>query len=450
MPNVSFAQPDITLLLDREGVIRKATLARTVAEESVDGWLGRPWTDTVTDTGSDHVRRLVEDARRTGVAGFREVAQRFPSGRELPIEYTAVRLGAGEALLAIGKNLQAVADLKSRLVSAQEAMARDSWKLREFETRYRALFEAADDAVLVVRAADLRVVEANPAAVRAIGTAPVGRSLLDELASGDRSPFQAMLAHVREQGKAPGRIVHFGPAGRPWLVRASQMESEPGSLFLVQLTPAAGQAEPAERAQVQLVAALLDRAPDGFLLLDQHGAIQHANQAFLDLAQIAARPAALGERAQRWLGRPGADVGALIAAIHRHGIVRRFTTSLHGELGLDTEVEISGFASGEPRPRHVGLLLRDAATVLRGMETNTADGLGDALGTLARQVGKVPLLELVRTTVGAVEKHYVAAALELTRGNRTAAAELLGLSRQSLYAKLWRYGLDGGGETSSD
>ena len=42
-----------------------------------------------------------------------------------------------------------------------------------------------------------------------------------------------------------------------------------------------------------------------------------------------------------------------------------------------------------------------------------------------------------------VEQHYIEAALELTRGNRTAAAELLGLSRQSLYAKLNRYGLDG-------
>ena len=78
------------------------------------------------------------------------------------------------------------------------------------------------------------------------------------------------------------------------------------------------------------------------------------------------------------------------------------------------------------------------------------DGVSAALGSLARQVGKTPLLELVRTTVGAVEKHYVTEALELTRGNRTAAAELLGLSRQSLYAKLWRYGLDGSGEAASD
>ena len=45
-----------------------------------------------------------------------------------------------------------------------------------------------------------------------------------------------------------------------------------------------------------------------------------------------------------------------------------------------------------------------------------------------------------------VERHYVTSALELANDNRTVAAELLGLSRQSLYAKLNRYGLDGGSE----
>ena len=49
----------------------------------------------------------------------------------------------------------------------------------------------------------------------------------------------------------------------------------------------------------------------------------------------------------------------------------------------------------------------------------------------------------MRDTVGVVEQHYVKAALALANGNRTAAAEILGLSRQSLYAKLNRYGLEG-------
>ena len=88
-------------------------------------------------------------------------------------------------------------------------------------------------------------------------------------------------------------------------------------------------------------------------------------------------------------------------------------------------------------------MLRDVGRRLSRVEEVAAGGLEATLGSLTRQIGKTPLLDLVKSTVEVVERHDVAAALELTRGNRTAAAEVLGLSRQSLYAKLGRYGLDG-------
>nr|MCU0625207.1 hypothetical protein [Gemmatimonadaceae bacterium] len=56
-------------------------------------------------------------------------------------------------------------------------------------------------------------------------------------------------------------------------------------------------------------------------------------------------------------------------------------------------------------------------------------------------VGRVSLRELVRDTVDLVERHFIEAALELTDDNRTSAAEVLGVSRQSLYVKLRRHHL---------
>jgi DNA-binding NtrC family response regulator len=60
------------------------------------------------------------------------------------------------------------------------------------------------------------------------------------------------------------------------------------------------------------------------------------------------------------------------------------------------------------------------------------------------------LQQLVREAVEQLERQHILASLEQTGGNRTAAAALLGLSRQSLYAKLERYGLDGGGESEGN
>lgn len=448
MTAVSLAQPDVTLILDLEGVIRKATLSSALPGERVEGWVGRPWVETVADVGGLKVRRMVEDARTRGVSAFRQVPQRFPSGRELPIEYTAVRLGRKGGLIALGKNLQAVAELQSRLVAAQQAMERDYWKRREVETRYRLLFDATHEAVLLVRAANLHVVEANPMAIRAIGLAPVGRDLLAELAAPDREPFLAMLRRAREQGKAPGILVHLGREARPWLVRASSIAGPPGPFYLLQLAPVgttigtAAAAAPAGRVPTE---ELIEASPDGFVALDREGVILGANRAFLDLVQIGAKASVVGERLSRWLGRPGADVGILLAHVQRHGAVRLFSTALHGELGTESEVELSAAGTGGGQGACLGVLLRDVGQRLPRPES--ADRLGAVLGSLTEQIGKTSLRELVRAAVGVVERHHVEAALQLTGGNRTAAAEILGLSRQSLYAKLDRYGIDGDAET---
>ena len=56
-------------------------------------------------------------------------------------------------------------------------------------------------------------------------------------------------------------------------------------------------------------------------------------------------------------------------------------------------------------------------------------------------MGRVPLKQLVRESTDMIERLCIEAALELTGDNRASAAEILGLSRQGLYAKLHRHGI---------
>ena len=56
-------------------------------------------------------------------------------------------------------------------------------------------------------------------------------------------------------------------------------------------------------------------------------------------------------------------------------------------------------------------------------------------------VGRVPLRELVRETTDIIERMCIEAALKMSGQSRASAAEMLGLSRQSLYVKLRRYGI---------
>ena len=74
-----------------------------------------------------------------------------------------------------------------------------------------------------------------------------------------------------------------------------------------------------------------------------------------------------------------------------------------------------------------------------GELTDRQGQLLQVLHSLTDRLGEASLKSLVNETVGAVERHYIEAALTMTSGNRSAAAKVLGLSRQSLYMKLARY-----------
>ena len=65
----------------------------------------------------------------------------------------------------------------------------------------------------------------------------------------------------------------------------------------------------------------------------------------------------------------------------------------------------------------------------------------EGLRNVMRLVGYSTLKEIVDETTEIIEKMCIETALELTRNNRVAAAEMLSLSRQSLYVKLRKYGL---------
>ncbi|HVY33650.1 MAG TPA: transcriptional regulator PpsR [Caulobacteraceae bacterium] len=428
--------PDVTLLLDMDAVIRDVNVSNTVSGEFVKTWVGRPWIETVAESGVEKVRRSLDDARLGGVSAYSQIVQRFPSGLELPIEYTTVRFGDSGGLIAIGRSLQASSELQSRLIAAQQAMERDYWKLREVETRYRLLFDASNEAVVVLSSDGLRVVEANPSAIRALGLTR-GWDFQSELAVRERDTFSKMLARVREHGRAPGSVFHMGPGQAPWILRASLVNDESAAVYMVQLVPVGEQAAVAPPRQPS-IANLIKTLPDGFVLLDQDGRIQGANQAFLDLIQVRADSEAVGQGIGRWLRQPGADLGALLSDIRQNGKVRLFETTIHGESGRQASVEISAGNDETQNSGMIGMIVRD----VRGRAVGLAEGPPAPLLPALTGEGRASLKALVQAAVSVVERHYVEAALQMTGGNRTAAAERLGLSRQSLYAKLNRYGLD--------
>ena len=112
--------------------------------------------------------------------------------------------------------MRRVAELQQELVGAQQAMEREYMQLRQTETRYRALFQMAAEAVLIVDAANRRIVDANPAAIRLLETTAgelIGRTFPDAIGSEDEALVTEVLSGVRRTGRAAAELIRLGGAG---------------------------------------------------------------------------------------------------------------------------------------------------------------------------------------------------------------------------------------------
>jgi transcriptional regulator PpsR len=432
MTDKVYTRPDLTLTLDEDGVIQKVVTADALAREPLDQWRGRRWGETIGPAIDSLTLKKIEDVRLRGDPSCFEVRQRFPSGLELPMEYTTFSLGKA-GFIAIGRNLEAISELRARLEQTQQARERDYWKMREIETRYRTLFDATTEAVALVNVSDLTVIEANHRAVSHLYLSP-GVPFLPQLSDKDRRALDELLDKVREQGRAPGVVIQPTPTHGLWSLRASLMNSENGPAFICQFT----QMRDAGGLQKGLsTASLIERLPEGFIIVDRDGVVQAANDAFLELVQLGAEAAATQRKLARWLSSPGADANVVISLIRKHGDLRRFQTRIEGELGQSTPVEITAVGDDAQQPNYFGLLIRDISQGSRS-GASTAAGPGASIDEFDNRT----LETIVRMSTEVIERRAILRALELCNGNRTAAARQLGLSRQSLHAKLKKYGLE--------
>jgi transcriptional regulator PpsR len=442
----SLVAPDIRLVLDRAGFIREVSATAALGSARFEGWVGEHWATTVNSVAEPAIRRIIEDALSGRFAGYCRVVQRLPNGAELPIEYTAAPAADGDGIIAIGRNLESIRRLETELLEAQRTAARQNLQLREAQGRYRLLLEDTDDPVLMLDAFGLRLIEANAAAKAALGFADAAitierqAALVGHLRLEERQALESMLSLVRTQGTAPRIMLHLGADSVPWLVRATLATAALDNVFVLRMSPAGGPPSTASSREGDSIdlTALMARWPHSFLVVDAEGVILDANDAFLDLAQIDSRATAIGEPLERWFARAGAGA-ALLRQASRYGFVRAFPTKLRGEHGRTTEIEASAASVSHNDARRYGVMLCDVDLG----PLQPGQGIGHLAANTPTVIGVRTLKELSRDAVEALERQCIQQALEKSRGNRTAAAELLGLSRQSLYTKLARYGLAG-------
>ena len=228
MPDRSDTRPDLTLTLDKDGVIQNVVRCEITGERAARP-VARPALGR-DDGAGDRQRRAAEDRGRAParrrllfsrcVSGFRAAANWRWNIRPS----VSARRRVSSRSVAVSKR------------SANCSRVSSSPKRRASATTGKCAKSRRATARCSMRRARLWRWSASPicASSRPISAPPKisislpGAPFLPRLDDRDRRVLDEMLAKTREEGRAPGVVLRATPFGQLWSLRASLMNAESG------------------------------------------------------------------------------------------------------------------------------------------------------------------------------------------------------------------------------
>jgi transcriptional regulator PpsR len=440
------AAADIGLVINADGTVADSVTATGELQIlKAEGWAGRAWAEVSTIESRPKIEQMIQEASLGLPPRWRQINHQIPGEADVPVRYALLKAGTKGQFVAIGRDMRNLAAIQQRLLAAEQSIEQEYARLRHAETRYRLLMQVASEAIIVVDARSGRVIESNAAAATLVGK-PLKRlmglqfaSLFDQV---DQDRVDVVMGSLKATGRADDVALTLEGGQQQAVLSATIFRQESATCYLMRLQPiAAGQSGIViSRAQAGVMNVIRDM-PEPFVVTDLERKIVSANAAFLDGAQLGSEEQARGEPVERWLGRAGVDVSVLFNSLAEKGAVRQFQTTLRGQFGAVEDVEVSGVASPPGNPTCYGFSIRRMNR--RATEADPSKrSLLRSVDEMTKLVGKVPLKDLVREATDIIERLCIEAALQLNDNNRASTADMLGLSRQSLYVKLHRYGIE--------
>lgn len=412
---------DIALVLDESGVIRSVAQsgAQPMAPAAAE-WVGRPWADTVATPMRRKVEALLNDVTSTGLARRREISHSGVGGADIPVAYTAIRLGRDGPVIAVGRDLRAIAAIQQRFLDAQQDLERGYWKARQVESQERQLYQVLTDGVLTVDAQTLAIVRANRLiAQRLGGAAALAGHAVDA------------LFDQRSRGAVRELLTSARSSGRPSELRA-RLIGDPVTSSVAAIPFRAGDEQ---RLLVRLRSAALPAAGtpgsgerEAAAVADSSGRLLSCDAAFIALLQARDDTELTGRPVSDWLGGPQ-ELDDLLAEVRREGLAEREAMRLNA--GGRDSVAVSATWLTEGDRECIGLVLHQA--VPRIAELGEAQAVfGEAWKRLSEQLGTTPLPVMLRQATALAEQHFIRIALQRCAGDTQAAANLLGISERAL------------------
>lgn len=445
VPDLIEHAADISVCLDADLAIQGISVNPAAGSLGcLDHWAGRPFFGFLADESQSKFRDRI--------AAFRSDDSGLPIRMELnhvdnatwdfPVTYSIHKLDGG-GFLMLGRDMQAIAELQRNLVNEQLARERDYQKLRAEEAFFRVVLDTSETPMVLVDPKQGRIRDLNGAAAALLGTVAnsLSGTVFAQCFEGRRREELGEALQAAASNEAGrGLDVICRRNGRSLKLMPRYFRAANDLVFLCRIVSDDDTAE--HDAAAWFLGELFANSTDAIVMTDTKGVICEANEAFLIMVDAAQLRDVHEQSFADFMTRGVIDLKLIIETLNQEKRLRTYTTQIVSPVGTRTVVDISAAQLRQGNCVHgFGMIIRDVTR----RETLDADAgqlviSEDAMKHMMDLVGTTSLKELVSATSDVVEKMCIETALQLASNNRVAAAEMLGLSRQSLYVKLRKHG----------
>ncbi|MFN7002782.1 MAG: transcriptional regulator PpsR [Roseinatronobacter sp.] len=445
MTSVLLSVADLCLVTTFDGdVLAASAKDGSTLEHAVAGWVGQPLANSVDAGSAQKLARRLSDIAAEGAGGaarWAELTHLNGENGTIPVRYAMHPMRSQSHILMLGQDQRPTIEMQQLLLNAQIALERDHEAQREIDTRYRLLMDFSNDAIALLSIGSGLIVDINHNAASILGRARadlIDRSFSDCFQGQTREGLIAALEAPQPAGSDVLMDVEVKISGRVVQLVGKLFRASGEQLAIVRLTdPERGSV--GDERLVSNLRQLFNHGSDAIVFADRDGNILAASETFLNLTDAPSAASVRGRSLSEFLARGVVDLRVLLDNARRAGQLRMYATKLNTDFGAQVGVEVSATWLDDKFDPVLALVIRNASSAA-SLRTDSG-GQDSNMQGVVELVGSSTLKDIVSETTDVIEKICIETALELTRNNRVAASEMLGLSRQSLYVKLRKFDL---------
>ena len=436
---------DFAFVISSDGeIIQTMTSPFLAPRLDLSSWKGLQFLDTLTKESVPKFEARIAQFKE----GQKEVRPVELNHRpthqqtELPVRYTYHRAAEDGSTLILGSDLRPVAEMQQQLVEAQIALENDYDDRREHEIRLKVLMESSDVATVFI-ALDTGVISScNSAAEVLLGRSRkelMDASFAAEFEDEDVTSLIDRMVTAASDVSITAVLANSARGGRSYRLNPTLFRGATSQMLLCKMEPEDSSLEPIDQLATHLVS-FFHKGVDPIVFVNMSGQILSANEAFVSVANVTHAQTLSGRSMSDFFSRGSVDLNVILESARRNGKMRLYSTKILNEHGDERPVEISTTQIRTEREPICVLVMRNARRV-EGISTPTSQMSEEEVNSVVELIGSQSLKDVVARSTDVVEKMCIETAIRMTSNNRVAAAEMLGLSRQSLYVKLRKYNL---------